>query len=1085
MGINRYRIIEEIGRGAMGSVHRAYDRLQHQMVALKRVTSVTGTPSHGLGAGFENETERVALANEFRTLARLRHPNVIEVLDYGFDDQFQPYFTMTLLDHTRAALLDVAQNTDMKHKAQLVIQILLALDYLHRHNILHRDVKPSNIMVQNRDQVKVLDFGLATPIDEASGIKGTLLYMAPELLEGGSASHLADLYSVGMVAYQIFTGELPYPYENTSALIQAILLEEPSFDAIDTPALVAVMQRWLAKDPDSRFQTANEVIVSLCDALDMPIPSESSAIRESYLQAAQFIGRTKELEMLTQALSQAKWGQGRLYLVGGESGVGKSRLLDELRTVALVEGIQVLRGYSLEQGGLPHQLWRSALPPLFLSGDVSNEIATILKPLIPELDEILGYEVPLPQALEGEQEQIRLALSIAKLFQQQTQPILLLLEDLQWAETDLLPLQYILKQMTQLQLLVVATYRNDECPNLPDEFPNAKTITLQRFDNAEVQQLTNAMLGSRAKDDALVHTLHKHSEGNIFFLIEVLHMMAETSGNLAAISPDHLTEDVLPGGIDRLLQRRLQKIPTELQSISEFAAVLGRDFDIVLLQNQFSSEKLEQWLLTANAAAVLEVYDEVWRFTHDKVRYAVLNQIPNNQLAALHRRAATAMEAVYPDNPDYYMALLEHWHLAGDLDKEIHYLAPVVEQLSKFQVDYERAKHIIERVVDMLPSTDMRRASLLLLLAKVNYTQGDYKIALGMAEQAHTLALQHDDKRLIVDILYRLSAIILSTGTAEEGQAYLEQALSISQAIGYDKSLANIYMSLGHLATDHRNYEAALDYLEQSRIKFEANNDQYGVAACFNSIGLVKMHMGKPDIAKDYYEHSLTIRETLGDIRGRAEILNNLATRSRELGAYEESIEYQKRSLSLYDQINNIKGVAIATINLGGTYHYLANFEKALAYYIQARDAFESIGNHYGVGLCFVNMGNILIEMKQFDQAEIYIRQSLEIMERLERVRDISQSHMLLGTLYYNQANYDRALEEFREALVILDTGVTDIAQSGVHINLGFTYLQRKSSQASEQLARGLDIASATKYHIVMLESLMGFAWVKLNGRCA
>ena len=204
----RYQLLEQIGKGGMGEVYRAVDRLSGNTIALKRVTASPGALMFNSRTG--DSSLNLALAQEFKVLASLRHPHIISVLDYGFDEQRQPYFTMDYLADARtvtAALQD--KTTDEKIDA--ILSILQALVYLHQRGILHRDLKPDNVLVVD-GQVKVMDFGLSLvtkgsseAVDEAAG---TIAYMAPELLQDGSVSKSADLYAVGMMAYELFAGTL-------------------------------------------------------------------------------------------------------------------------------------------------------------------------------------------------------------------------------------------------------------------------------------------------------------------------------------------------------------------------------------------------------------------------------------------------------------------------------------------------------------------------------------------------------------------------------------------------------------------------------------------------------------------------------------------------------------------------------------------------------------------------------------------------------------------------------------------------------------------------------------------------------------
>src|SRR5262249_4485576 len=150
----------------------------------------------------------VALAHEFRLLASLRHPYIVSVLDYGFDNNRQPYFTMELLDSPQS-IVDARNPASFDAKIFLLTQLIRALASLHRRGILHRDLKPTNVLVSH-DEVKVVDFGLSASVQEASGTVGTLAYIAPEVLQGEAPTAAADLYAVGVIAYEMFAGRHPF-----------------------------------------------------------------------------------------------------------------------------------------------------------------------------------------------------------------------------------------------------------------------------------------------------------------------------------------------------------------------------------------------------------------------------------------------------------------------------------------------------------------------------------------------------------------------------------------------------------------------------------------------------------------------------------------------------------------------------------------------------------------------------------------------------------------------------------------------------------------------------------------------------------
>ncbi|MFN8376913.1 MAG: protein kinase [Anaerolineae bacterium] len=667
----RYRLLSKLDEGSTGNVYRAFDRLTAQTVAIKQVT-----PQSTLNASFSETVDlRVSLAHEFETLASLRHPNIIDVLDYGFDltaDQ-RPYLVMALLDDAQT-ILQAARGKPLETQVGLLLQMLQALGYIHRRGILHRDLKPGNILVTN-DQVKLLDFGLALTRDESlhAEVSGTLAYIAPEVLQGVAPSVASDLYAVGVIAYEIFSGQHPFKLEDTTEFINSLLFTPANTTLLQVgDELRAVVEKLLAKVPGERYRSAAEVIESLCQAAKRPVPQETSAIRESYLQTARFVGREKEFNELTEAFDAIMSGDaGGVWLVGGESGVGKSRLLDELRTRALTRGALVLRGQADGQSGALFRLGRDVLRRLVISTEVTDENASILKQLVPDIGTLLERDIPDAPPLDRDASQQRLLTSIAAVFHGLEQPAVVLLEDLHWArgvDEVLNTLQYVTRERP---LLVIGTYRDDEAAKLPQKVSSAHHMKLGRLSAESIAELSKQMLGDAGTQAPVLDLLQRETEGNAFFLVEIVRTLAEDAGSLDFIGARTLPETVFAGGVRRIVERRLGRVPPAGRTLLERAAVIGRYLDVEVL-NVIAQKRgiapypnLDAWLGECVDAAVLDISECCWRFSHDKLREGLLENLQTATLAQLHREVAEAMEQAYPPSIENAAVLAQHWHAAN------------------------------------------------------------------------------------------------------------------------------------------------------------------------------------------------------------------------------------------------------------------------------------------------------------------------------------------------------------------------------------------------------------------------------------
>lgn len=331
----RYQIIDEIGSGGIGKVFKAIDLLSHEVVALKTLLSHEPEFIEGFKA-------------EFILLKKLHHPNIIRVFDFGFSDTQEPYFVMEYVAADRWQ--EFLQPLNFPKFYSLLVQVLSTLDFLHSKKIIHGDIKPSNILIATSPDgeltVKFTDFGFAEyeKSEESTWWKGTLPYLAPEVIRGERHTPQADLYSVGVLIYEILFGRPLFDEEDPIALAKSHLEKEvviPEEAPIPT-RLKNLILKLLEKDPVDRFLSANEVLVEVQKISGCHLKGPEALLVKSLINSADFVGREKELATLEEALTQFTPKGNRFVLVTGESGIGKKRLLQEFTTWAQVQGFPAI-----------------------------------------------------------------------------------------------------------------------------------------------------------------------------------------------------------------------------------------------------------------------------------------------------------------------------------------------------------------------------------------------------------------------------------------------------------------------------------------------------------------------------------------------------------------------------------------------------------------------------------------------------------------------------------------------------------------------------------------------------------------------
>lgn len=904
-----------VGHGGMGEVYRATDRLTQRQVALKRLLT---------GAG---DFARDALAQEFRILTSLQHPNIVAVQDYGLDSQQQPYFTMEFLDNAEL-MSDLDSSVSIYERTEYLIHLLQALVYLERRGILHRDLKPDNALIDEHNMIKVLDFGLSLEFKnfQSSGIVGTIRYMAPEVLQEQQITVATDLFAVGVIAYELFTGEHPFDTSSTMKLIQDILSSDPDFDLLssivlstihinqpageppetqgasasdmtgvdtlpdtetvlsleippiktetlteenviikdspdetfddlsetviadekhirtnltlsnepidlqdndttmreglmasqsdpadDVPAIVHVVRKLLEKNPEDRYQSPGEVIEAICMALGLDIPEETETIRAGFLQNARFIGREDSSKQLADALTDLRQGQGSFWLIGGESGAGKSRLIDEFTDYGLLEGVTIIRGQAKDD--IENSLWQNPIRHYCLQVDFPVRDIQILLPYFPEINDLLETDYAPAKPLQSKAQRNRLNQTIARVFALSNEPLVIILEDLQWAGDDLDALELLTALSGDAPLMIISAYRDDEASDLPEKLKPAPEnhIVLERLDQTEIRELSIAILGDEGDQDRLIEYLEKETEGNVFFLVEILRALAEESGELAAILRMEMPENIEVTPIQRIIEKQLSFVPDSALPLLETAALAGRYLDTDVLSAIAEQDSIDDWLRICANVSVIERQDEQWRFRHDKLREGLLAGLDEARLKPLHLSIARAIESAYPGKLQQYAESLAHHYRMADLPEKETRFAFLAGESRFSRAIFPLALEYLERAMAIRPPDDaVFHAQLLRRLSQTYHGLTRYDDALKFARDGLVLAEKIGDLVLIATLHNVLGRVYMAQRKLDPAQQEYDSVQEIATQTGDTDNLALAKFNSATIRLIQDNYDEAL-----------------------------------------------------------------------------------------------------------------------------------------------------------------------------------------------------------------------------------------------------------------------------------
>src|SRR6266581_7569207 len=283
--LGRYQLERVLGKGAMGIVYEALDPKLHRKVAIKTI----------LISQLDEETAKdfsMRFVREARAVARLNHPNIVQVYDFGEEGDIAYLVMEFIRGKELKTFFDANERFELKEGVRIMSELCEALDFAHNAGIVHRDIKPANVMLDAQARTKLTDFGVARVQDsdktsvertQAGTMVGTPAYMSPEQITGGTIDKRTDVFSAGIILYQFLTGEKPFTGSGAWTIAKKIIQEEPPppslINTSVTPLFDAVVNRALAKDPGQRYQSARDLAIGLKKALDGRADEDDDADR--------------------------------------------------------------------------------------------------------------------------------------------------------------------------------------------------------------------------------------------------------------------------------------------------------------------------------------------------------------------------------------------------------------------------------------------------------------------------------------------------------------------------------------------------------------------------------------------------------------------------------------------------------------------------------------------------------------------------------------------------------------------------------------------------------------------------------------
>ncbi len=1038
-----FDIQEYIGQGGMGRVFLVHDKQNDRQAAVKVIFD-----------HLASEMDKIRrFDREYRFMLRLSHPNVVQVYDYGRTNG-KPYIVM---EYVRGKILSewmkwngepIHRHMNKKevHKklVSAMLQVLQALNYIHSLNIIHRDVKPGNIMVTEDGTAKVMDFGVARDLSSNSMLTGELIvgspaYLSPEKIKGSALGPESDLYAVGVLLYKLCVGCIPFDDDSMIEMAMSHMHRAP-MPALELNSQIPETLNWiimklLEKEPENRFRTADE----LAEVIRRWIQGKSAdaLLRKEEIQKTVTAKRRIYLSGRERRIYRGivQDAQNRNHIViTGEQGIGKTTLADFMKTAARQEGYDVLSINCLRYPLSSFDLLGNLLSGLFKRAekylsDVFEDFCRLHGAIIQKLFPAFNFNVTSYDALTGfselsGQEHRRFLFdSLTHLIKSYTEKrrLAVFIDNFQWADSDsidffnhimqkvkqfgrayarsFLPPRFFLCIACRLDSSDEQTEVKRKIDLLQQEF-SFVPIKLERLTKTQIRNFLVELLGSENIPEALLNKVMKESEGVPLYIHEMLKQYKD-EGVLVPTENgwrfnQKMSTSSLTGKLRDILDERFLKLTEEQKRLLEFASVIGRSFDFEMLKKlsgmdeSLMLDRLEEVILAGIIAERREADEYRLDFHHSKFRDYFYENLLRARKRKLHLKLGHIVERQFQHqkNPAYAFAAF-HFTQAGKFDAAVDYY---------------------------LKAGNSARANLSFHEA-VDYYRKAHDIFINNKEKFEFDEQNDHDKRLIA-IMHSLGEMLLLAGRLSESKEILENAFDIllrspkpetQQQVQLTFDLGELYYRLGERTQAEKMLLNAYSLVDDTE-------EKTSLASVCESLGKLYTEASEYDKAEKYWDKALKISDEIQNDRSKIKALTGKSYLNYFKGNMEAAESEIKQAHEIAEKMNdplikvNTKHNLALVLSMFGRYdEAFPQFRETARIYEKSGMLLEQCNSNHNIGIALHKTGKL-------QQAETYFKKALKLAENIGRNFSIVSCHYSLALLYTELSRYREAIGMLQKA---------------------------------------------------------------------
>jgi tetratricopeptide (TPR) repeat protein/class 3 adenylate cyclase len=807
-----------------------------------------------------------------------------------------------------------------------------------------------------------------------------------------------------------------------------------------------------------------------------------TAGKQQLSYSGSFVGRKKEadeLKKMIRPIYEEKFG-GIIY-IDGPAGIGKSRFIDnfvknldnchsfylpcdEVLRKSFNPFEYFFKGY-FEQSEAVSKEENKAIFIQKYTEIVSRTQNEEIKSELIRTESVIGALIGLEWQnslyaqldAKGKYENTIYAVKNFFLAQSLFKPVVLVLEDGHWIDSDSLALvQTLIRNVEKYPIVILALCRpNDDGSvfNLFDpeklEFP-LNRLNIESFNKEMMNVLLKDRFSSSIIPDKTSDFVWEKSNGNPFFVEQLVLYLTEN--NLLDESLNLVSEaNSIPSGISQIIIARIDRLSAEMKETVKTASVLGREFALRVLEKMLGSGI---GLKEINILNELETgkNDKLWEnltelkyiFKHALIRETVYEIQLKETLRKLHDLAGNIIEDIYSDNiKEHFEELADHYDKAENEVKAIEYIEKAGDK-AKDNYHNDKALDYFDRLILKLENKDQKTfISVLLKKGSVLELTGMWDEALETFEKAKSISLALGDKILLVESLNSLAGFLRHKGELENAAELLETSLKTANEINYTEGICEALSYIATIFHVKGDFDEALRKYEENIKLCEQLGDKRGLAFATGNTGLILMDKGDYESAMNCFEKQLNIMEEIGNREGIGRAFSNMASIDIYRGDYQKALELTQKEYDISKELGDRNGIAYGIGNIGAVYSNMGDYKNAMDCFDKYFSISEELGDKYGMGMALCNIGMIFSNKGDNDKAMECHTKHMAICEELNDRMGKTYAYGNLGTVYQNLRIFDKAIECFEKKIAISEElgNVRGIGEA--YGNIGMIYSEQ------------------------------------------